>query len=71
MRRALLQCAEARDKRRARAQKQDECRRSEVSGMAVPKNALEGIRVIALGRYQAEPHIGLVLARLGVEVIKV
>jgi len=39
--------------------------------MAVPKNALEGIRVIALGRYQAEPHIGLVLARLGVEVIKV
>jgi crotonobetainyl-CoA:carnitine CoA-transferase CaiB-like acyl-CoA transferase len=32
---------------------------------------LEGIRVIDLGRYQAGPRIGLVLARLGAEVIKV
>jgi formyl-CoA transferase len=39
--------------------------------MAVPKTALEGIRVIDLGRYQAGPRIGLVLARLGAEVIKV
>src|SRR5262245_9902982 len=41
------------------------------SGMAMPKTALEGIRVIDLGRYQAGPRIGLVLARLGAEVIKV
>src|SRR5687768_16542568 len=39
--------------------------------MAMPKTALEGIRVIDLGRYQAGPRIGLVLARLGAEVIKV
>jgi crotonobetainyl-CoA:carnitine CoA-transferase CaiB-like acyl-CoA transferase len=37
----------------------------------MPKTALEGIRVIDLGRYQAGPRIGLVLARLGAEVIKV
>jgi crotonobetainyl-CoA:carnitine CoA-transferase CaiB-like acyl-CoA transferase len=39
--------------------------------MAMPKSALEGIRVIDLGRYQAGPRIGLVLVRLGAEVIKV
>ncbi len=39
--------------------------------MAMPKTALEGIRVLDLGRYQAGPRIGLVLARLGAEVIKV
>jgi crotonobetainyl-CoA:carnitine CoA-transferase CaiB-like acyl-CoA transferase len=39
--------------------------------MAMPKVALEGIRVLDLGRYQAGPRIGLVLARLGAEVIKV
>jgi crotonobetainyl-CoA:carnitine CoA-transferase CaiB-like acyl-CoA transferase len=39
--------------------------------MSMPKTALEGIRVIDLGRYQAGPRIGLVLARLGAEVIKV
>lgn len=39
--------------------------------MAMPKTALEGIRVVDLGRYQAGPRIGLVLARLGAEVIKV
>ena len=39
--------------------------------MAMPKTALDGIRVIDLGRYQAGPRIGLVLARLGAEVIKV
>jgi formyl-CoA transferase len=39
--------------------------------MVMPKAALEGIRVIDLGRYQAGPRIGLVLARLGAEVIKV
>ncbi len=37
----------------------------------MPKTALEGIRVLDLGRYQAGPRIGLVLARLGAEVIKV
>jgi crotonobetainyl-CoA:carnitine CoA-transferase CaiB-like acyl-CoA transferase len=35
------------------------------------KTALEGIRVLDLGRYQAAPRAGLVLARLGAEVIKV
>jgi CoA:oxalate CoA-transferase len=39
--------------------------------MAMPRTALENIRVIDLGRYQAGPRIGLVLARLGAEVIKV
>ena len=39
--------------------------------MAMPKTALEGIRVLDLGRYKAGPRIGLVLARLGAEVIKV
>jgi CoA:oxalate CoA-transferase len=39
--------------------------------MAMPRTALEGIRVLDLGRYQAGPRIGLVLARLGAEVIKV
>ena len=39
--------------------------------MATSKTALEGIRVLDLGRYQAAPRAGLVLARLGAEVIKV
>lgn len=39
--------------------------------MAAPEAALEGIRVLDLGRYQAAPRAGLVLARLGAEVIKV
>ena len=38
--------------------------------MAMPKSALEGIRVIDLGRYQAGPRIGLVLARLGAEELE-
>ena len=39
--------------------------------MATSKTALNGVRVLDLGRYQAGPRIGLVLARLGAEVIKV
>ena len=39
--------------------------------MAAPGTALEGIRVLDLGRYQAGPRAALVLARLGAEVIKV
>ncbi len=39
--------------------------------MAMPKTALDDIRVLDLGRYQAGPRIGLVLARMGAEVIKV
>ena len=35
------------------------------------EGALRDIRVIDLGRYQAGPRIGLVLARMGAEVIKV
>jgi crotonobetainyl-CoA:carnitine CoA-transferase CaiB-like acyl-CoA transferase len=33
--------------------------------MAMPKTALEGIRILDLGRYQAGPRIGLVLAQHG------
>ena len=39
--------------------------------MAAPTAALEGVRVLDLGRYQAGPRCGLVLQRLGAEVIKV
>jgi len=39
--------------------------------MTPPKTALEGIRVLDLGRYQAGPRAGLVMARLGAEVIKI
>ncbi len=39
--------------------------------MRLPKSALEGVRVLDLGRYQAGPRAGLVMARLGAEVIKV
>ena len=39
--------------------------------MTTSNTALAGIRVLDLGRYQAGPRIGLVLARLGAEVIKV
>lgn len=39
--------------------------------MGTPKTALEGIRVLDLGRYQAGPRLSLILARLGAEVIKV
>ena len=39
--------------------------------MTNQKTALDGIRVIDMGRYQAGPRAGLVLARLGAEVIKV
>ena len=36
-----------------------------------PKTALEGIRVLDLGRYQAGPRCALMFARMGAEVIKV
>ena len=39
--------------------------------MSQSKTALEGIRVLDLGRYQAGPRAALELARLGAEVIKV
>lgn len=39
--------------------------------MVIPKTALESIRVLDLGRYQAGPRAGLALARLGAEVIKI
>ena len=39
--------------------------------MTMPKSALEGVRVLDLGRYQAGPRASLVMARLGAEVIKV
>ena len=39
--------------------------------MSVSKGALNGIRVLDLGRYQAGPRAALVMARLGAEVIKV
>ncbi len=39
--------------------------------IASPKTALEGIRMLDLGRYQAGPRCGLMFARLGAEVIKV
>ena len=39
--------------------------------MSLPKGALDGIRVLDLGRYQAGPRASLVMARLGAEVIKV
>jgi CoA:oxalate CoA-transferase len=39
--------------------------------MAMSRGALDGIRVLDLGRYQAGPRASLVMARLGAEVIKV
>ena len=45
--------------------------RREVMVMSMSKGALDGIRVLDLGRYQAGPRASLVMARLGAEVIKV
>jgi CoA:oxalate CoA-transferase len=39
--------------------------------MAVRKTALEGIRVLDLGRYQAAPRAAMELQRMGAEVIKI
>ena len=35
------------------------------------KTAIEGIRVLDLGRYQAGPRCALMFARMGAEVIKI
>ena len=43
----------------------------QVREMTTSAGALRDIRVIDAGRYQAGPRIGLVLARMGAEVIKV
>ena len=37
----------------------------------MPTAALEGVRVLDLGRYQAGPRASLVMSRLGAEVIKI
>ena len=39
--------------------------------MSIPKHALEGVRVLDMGRYQAGPRASLVMARLGADVIKI
>ena len=39
--------------------------------MAMPRPALADLRVLDLGRYESGPRIGLILARLGAEVIKI
>ncbi len=39
--------------------------------MAIRKTALEGIRVLDLGRYQAAPRAAMELQRMGAEVIKI
>ena len=41
------------------------------AGLHVPKQALEGVRVVELGPYVALPLTGRILASLGAEVIKV
>lgn len=39
--------------------------------MQTQKSALEGVRVLDLGRYQAGPRASLIMSRLGADVIKV